>query len=401
MTWYKPPTDLESIRAKILEAAHGNPSLIHLSNQLRVDPAKGMIVADFRQQPNPQAVQFLYKTTDQLVSQGYSFKYYNPEQNVYWIKARNAKDNWSTHKKAQSEYSQVYGEYWIGDQGEVMYADGDIGQKGHTAYVVDYILDSHNVSYEMFQNLLDCNYPLPNGSKDIYQELARFKLTPQEVSVAIDACNGQGNVARQYGLQNLGWKRVMGNHIETHTLTQMDLSTIVQGLNEIAQDDEVGFSTWNIECNSPQRYFPQVPLKIMEMGLKAVMSYRSKGSQPMNLPNGAQASGWYNKLAQVINGTEKGLHYQSFGHKEKNVQLWWLDYDWNIQTKEVLGANDTHEQVGIPEGVIFMGRYIPQDKIITVYNAMKDPMVPKWFKSVEKILYRKFGAGNKIYTFFE
>lgn len=186
-----------------------------------------------------------------------------------------------------------YGEFWIDNDGVVMHADGDIGDMSHASHVCENILSARNLSSDFYEQLRVSQYPLQDGSKDIYEALRKKGLKNDEIAIL----NGKGD-PNLYAMKNWGWKRIAGNSIETWKLTPNDLSAILHGLNnEIAFEDEDGTSEWNIEVGQQTAYW-NIPLNIMDKGVPAIIRYHKFHQQTptkMSLPNGVQA-GWFGKL---------------------------------------------------------------------------------------------------------
>lgn len=203
--------------------------------------------------------------------------------------------NW--YKKAQT----LQGEWWIAD-GQVLYADGDIGDMNHEAYVIDSIKrkyaydeftnnewidwdefkialakEQYEEKYEQNQqnqHIMDfetLKKNFPEKIEDMYlAKLKELGMTNEEYRLA----EGFGD-AREYGLKHLGWKRVKQNNVQTQTLTQDDLKDIANGLWE-AYDEECQKETFNIEVNSTRTIYNDVPYQLISDGApSALMEYRS------------------------------------------------------------------------------------------------------------------------------
>ena len=225
--------------------------------------------------------------------------------------------NW--YKLAQT------GEWWIVD-GQSIYADGDIGEMNHEAYVIDsiqrkYAYDefcaSDWVDWDAFKKQLGIEtYDEQYGMKpnDQYQKkyqkelltlaikkLKEMGMTDEEYLIA----EGHGD-ARVYGMENLGWKRVKMNNIQTKTLTPDDLKDIANGLydanNELSDNDETPF---NIEVVSTGALYQDVPYKIICDGIPSAFR------QYQNVY--AEKHGWC-KIAQQ---NFKSAWIMSDGHIER------------------------------------------------------------------------------------
>lgn len=174
--------------------------------------------------------------------------------------------NW--YKKAVRKYAQ-YGEYWITQDGQTIYADGDVGDYNHEAIVIEHaqsqLVDAMQgdpllgelaslvfgdtgdydgfdpvASREILNNWLDdvsrSGMISEEEEDDIYGAIAnRTGIDETIVNIAFDAAQ---NDARRYAIQNWGWKRVAGTNVETWTLTPKDMDVIADGLYD-AYDESV------------------------------------------------------------------------------------------------------------------------------------------------------------------
>ena len=188
--------------------------------------------------------------------------------------------------------AQLNGEWWIAD-GNLLFADGDIGDLNHEAYVIDaikrkYAYDEFDhgeyIDWDAFKLELAKEYFIeqydetiaekllqdPKQTEDAYlKKLKEMGMTNEEYSLA----EGFGD-ARDYGMKNLGWKRVKQNNIQTETLTHDDLKDIANGLWE-AYDEECNKETFNIEVNSTRTIYDDIPYALISDGdPSALMPYR-------------------------------------------------------------------------------------------------------------------------------
>ena len=168
------------------------------------------------------------------------------------------------------------GEFWIQD-GQALFADGDIGDYNHEAYVIEMVQQSYNetnldwdafkkqIAQQQFQIALnDAETPQEkllvqekwnedDGEEFLMMALRELGMTNDEYSIA----EGTGD-ARLYAIQHLGWQRLMGTNVETWTLTNNDLRNIANGLWS-AYDEDVESETYDIDVHSPQMFFRDVP----------------------------------------------------------------------------------------------------------------------------------------------
>jgi hypothetical protein len=198
--------------------------------------------------------------------------------------------NWtklSIFNKPLFRISEMRGEWWIAD-GQALYADGDVGDKNHEAYVIEDIMRKYApeeydkgeyIDWEEFvKNLLaeKSNVPSPKrnkGSKNILVDaLHELGMSDEEINIV----NFNGD-AREYGIRILGWKRVAGNNVETYTFNQDDLNSISSGLSEAYSDEEDGNITFNIEVRSTNTIFQDVPIDLIDKrDINLLSQYRYK-----------------------------------------------------------------------------------------------------------------------------
>lgn len=190
------------------------------------------------------------------------------------------------------------GEWWICD-GEVEFADSDIGERGHEAIAIGrlantflnrmdiYVDDAAHLSDyvpEIRQWLRDehadrfteetiMNDPL-ECAREVLEEENRAYVntnftTPEQFNDAWFCACGCGNHdARKYMVRYQGWKRVKGNDVETWNLTTRDLKEITDGLWEIhsqeSVDDVPDDMEFNIEIRSIGKYYTGIPWSVLK-----------------------------------------------------------------------------------------------------------------------------------------
>lgn len=165
-------------------------------------------------------------------------------------------------------------EYWIQADGDVEFADGDVGDKNHEMVVIDGVqrnildkcqqvwhlphgLDNYEyVDWDKFKSVLakayaqDLAKKYPAKTKQIQQVLHNnpdnflFKALKAAGITKTDwrVAEGQDD-ARDYAMKNWGWKTYRNEHIDTWFFRDKDLKAIVRGVENIADDegwDEVG-----------------------------------------------------------------------------------------------------------------------------------------------------------------
>ena len=188
------------------------------------------------------------------------------------------------------------GEWWIHSCGTAIFADGDIGDINHEAYVIDLVvrevlshldIDIDNKGYDIIGTLegdlvsiiIDGGL-LPDGLRydpdldeifdeeegeslgDFYdwvkREMQYMSYSQEQIDSIYDLVTGHSD-ARVYGTQYMGMYRVHGNHIQTWTLTRDDLKKIHNGLYDICQEDLDSLDcVWHIEVCSSKRYYSRI-----------------------------------------------------------------------------------------------------------------------------------------------
>ncbi len=155
------------------------------------------------------------------------------------------------------------GEYWIDDSGDLMYADGDIGDYNHESYVIDLMRSrltdnfSINVNIEfedwdeiktkIVTDILEDEGYDEDKIDDFFEKtndldpiITKYLTNQGEKNAEeiVDIANGNGD-PRMYAIEHWGWKRVAGNNIETWTLTYNDMDIIASGIDEILQQEGI------------------------------------------------------------------------------------------------------------------------------------------------------------------
>lgn len=135
-------------------------------------------------------------------------------------------------------------EWWIID-GTAEYANGDIGDMNHDAYVIEHmrhhIADRLGIEYDErddWSEVLNqcCD---DNEYEHVKDMLKDYEITNEELRISY-----AGGDPRGYGINTLRWIRVVDNSFETYSLTQEDRDSIISGIDGIDPDyedtDEIG-----------------------------------------------------------------------------------------------------------------------------------------------------------------
>jgi hypothetical protein len=163
--------------------------------------------------------------------------------------------NW--YKLAKMKFAQ-HGEWWIQD-GTAMFADGDISDQNHEAYVIDMLMQNlaelFNISYNemmdwdtlgqaIIKEILDSTSEEERPQLEIQAEdnpegFILQQLLSDGVENAqdmMDMIRGAGD-ARDYAMEHWGWKRLDDLNVETWNLTPSDMDDISRGIWDAYQDE--------------------------------------------------------------------------------------------------------------------------------------------------------------------
>ena len=192
--------------------------------------------------------------------------------------------------------NKLRGEWWFQD-GQSVFADGDVGDVNHEGMVLDslrrQVLDSLGVDSSKY----DFTPEISDLKNEIFENIGD-ELTPEEleswnnddineVIISYLTRNGDKNIKdiiyyirghddkgktldiREYALVHWGWQRVKGNVVQTQTLTQRDLKNITNGLYDAYGDelentnDENQEHTFNIEVMSTRSFYQGIPWSVL------------------------------------------------------------------------------------------------------------------------------------------
>ena len=194
--------------------------------------------------------------------------------------------NW--YKKAQG------GEWWFID-GQAVLADSNTGDMGHEAYVLENV--RHDIAEEMYYNHYDFEMnDWDETKKEIIRNLVKTDVIPEKplikkygedylekipynADIFDEIATGMGvdklklDVAdntvdpRDYGMQVLGWKRVVGNHVQTQTLSPDDLKNIDNGLYDAygnqGDGDDMNKYKYTIEVMATRKLYSDIPYEVI------------------------------------------------------------------------------------------------------------------------------------------
>lgn len=175
------------------------------------------------------------------------------------------------------------GEWWIDDSGNALYADQDVGDMGHEAYVIDHLtrrlrdyldLDSDD---EHVGNLYDRETKKEIQEKmkedefdgtieEFVEEAAKQAWKdPEQRKVALDIVEGRGD-ARKYGMQYDGWIRVAGHGFECWNLTATVMKHMADGIYDAGVEDIGDDEIFEIYVHNTGMHYTEVPWSVINGG---------------------------------------------------------------------------------------------------------------------------------------
>ena len=198
--------------------------------------------------------------------------------------------NW--YKKAY-----VDGEYWIDEDGNAHFADGDIGDMDHTTYVINRIISDW---LDIDSEELDISEIL-NSPDD---QLLSAGM-PQE---AIDAMKNKKD-PREYAMKQWGWVRVSDRFVQSWYLTSQMLNRIANGLYDAFDRDVYTEQAWVLESMSNGKIYENIPYEVITQGNPMAL----RGYQMADFSRYA-SNNWYKK-AQFSKKLLKNIN------KKKQISL--------------------------------------------------------------------------------
>lgn len=154
----------------------------------------------------------------------------------------------------------IRGEYWIID-GDVEFADGDIGDMNHEAYAVDHarhiildhfggdsddeIIEDSELDQAAAEALIEAGIPFnPDDWYPAAKQLFSQQPNSESLIATLQCALGMGD-AREIAMRYWGWKWCRRSNIATWTFTQSDRQQIVRGLNEIISQETDEEADWD------------------------------------------------------------------------------------------------------------------------------------------------------------
>ena len=197
-------------------------------------------------------------------------------------------------EESELEPLPIRGEYWFDERGNAQYADGDVGDMNHEAYVIQRCgaeltgcfnidLDQETIS-EVEDDIIeaikdevgDSWGEIENDPADamIKYLVTFFKMPENKASDLVLTAYGSTTDAREYAIKNWNWIRVHGTNIEVNKLNSETLKNVARGVNdaleqegEMHEDDSyerAGQTEYTISTYTGKRY--SITLDDMEAG---------------------------------------------------------------------------------------------------------------------------------------
>lgn len=175
------------------------------------------------------------------------------------------------------------GEWWIDDSGTALYADGDVGDMGHEAYVIDTLTrrllnamdidtcDEHVgwISDKENEKLIKAQMKEEEFEGDIeafIEEAAkRIWKDPKQCEDALAICGDSGD-ARKYGMQYDGWIRVAGHGFECWNITKEVLKRMGDGIYDAGVEDIDPEEIFEIYDHNTKTHYTDVPWRVIDEG---------------------------------------------------------------------------------------------------------------------------------------
>lgn len=188
------------------------------------------------------------------------------------------------------------GEWWLIDS-SLTFADGDIGDQNHEGVVFDYLYDEFR-ELLIAAGLMDLAQQLTRESEptrlrteicdwadsdqrrklltneetdDVYAYICSKLQWPRERMTLLTSNDAD---LRHYGICTLGWTRIAANRVQTWRLDEQKLRTIVQALEEIADEEAIlDDATFDLEDQSAGQLYSGVPWSTLQSYSLAELRY--------------------------------------------------------------------------------------------------------------------------------
>jgi len=206
-----------------------------------------------------------------------------PDATIRW-KHLKAKGWRETTRRNPDNWTKI-GEWWIDDSGTALYADGDNGDMGHEAYVIDSItrqllnaMDIDPWNEESVGNLCDGHNKKAIQAKmkeeeftgvmeEFVDEAAKtiWKDPKQREDALCCAWESNGD-ARKYGMQYDNWIRVAGHGFECWEMTAEVLKRMGDGIYDAGHEDVTDDEIFEVYVHKTQMHYAEVPWSVINGG---------------------------------------------------------------------------------------------------------------------------------------
>ncbi len=252
------------------------------------------------------------------------------------------------------------GEWWIID-GTAHFADGEVGEFNHEAYVIrhaqellmdgeeDWEIWKSRKAIEMYEEIKD-NYSedeVYEMRNEVQNDTENFIVNHMD-EVGLDndmffIANGNSSKdPREWSMKNFGWKRMAGNNITTWTLTSSDLESIKRGIWDAFEPGQLEWEKFNIEVMSNKKMFWNVPLDVIESGnIRSLMEYITSYAKWSSVINTNQLKIYRksSKTIKVYHGSSNT--FNRFNSKYSAQGVFWFTEDINKIKEGTSGATSS------------------------------------------------------------
>jgi hypothetical protein len=272
-----------------------------------------------------------------------------PDASLRW-KALQKKGWRETVRRNPEEKWTKIGEWWIDDSGTALYADGDVGDMGHEAYVIDLLTrrllnamdidtdDEHvgNLSDKENRKLIQAHMKEEefDGTIEEFVEEAAKSIwkDKRQREDAIDIADGRGD-ARKYGMQYDGWIRVAGHGFECWNITKEVLKRMGDGIHDAGVEDIDPEEIFEIYDHNTKTHYQGVPWSVIsEEDMSALRGYAEvkrnppkgfslnpiEGAKQLAAKYGIQAMGWARTFASACKANAEKQYWKAVYHTLSN-----------------------------------------------------------------------------------
>lgn len=262
------------------------------------------------------------------------------------------------------------GEWWIDDSGTALYADQDVGDMGHEAYVIDSLtrrlLDACGIdcndehcdfhSYEDNIKAIMKEEEFEGDLDDFIEQAAasKWKDPNQRKDVLAIVFDDSSGDARKYGMQYDGWIRVAGHGFECWELTPKVLKHMGDGVYDAGIEDIGDDEIFEIYVHKTGMHYTDVPWSVISEGDPgALRIYGTKNNPAPHAPvmSYAAAHRW-EALAKSKGVSQVARSERGFMRAYQRAETWAkLDPWWKARRNAFVArhmAQGRHEKLWKP-----------------------------------------------------